>query len=935
MLFALLACHLSAPARAQVASASDTDLVETLLVQRFAAEAAKDARWSTEVGRLVRERDAIMKARVQEARRAARMEIALKASRLTVREREAEIAELQAAILSKDAAYNAALAQNREMLVEIARRDREWESRISLYRASLTSFIREASPEKKALLRRFAAGDTAGAYPLLVELSALEHDADLAAAEKTVADLQLAVRRRFIEEQRLLGILALEPLAKRELKVEEVLKPWLKIVASGQGERADYLMLANLWHLAADDVEAARVRSSASALRTGAETTSAFPLLAFVEASARPGLKSQWRSLAELARNPKPPIALPGYESIGQPATPLALDFVPVLESLASCEETMRELQRWTVESETFQLAKDAQAIGLPMPQGEAPSSERPTTTCNVATADMARLFSAGREEPFMDAMVLSAAALAASVSAVDGDAAVAMASATAPYCGGTNRRGRRLRPIGRAACALLSLVGASAAVAKDPKGASRNARKTLASLSDLDPAAMPAPDVAWIVPMTYQVGALVLEEAGDTAGAQATAKRGSDIGKAMIDQWTATPIDTIRYLELLVAEAGVQAPPGDAARKAAASRRASAALKAFLAAHPRSFFACELLEQFLDEQVGRALPAAPAEAFATFHGWRAELQRCGATWTEFRTLSGIKVSRDVEEYRYGNEYYYRIARTAERGGDVPTAAAAWNALLNNLHIPADRPATSLNLGYYVGAARSLGRLELVGGRRKEALSHFRKVAAVAKVNRARFLSVEALDQIAALAPDLGDAGEAARANVEKLEICATFVDPTLEESRENDLKTMSEDLIISIRCFGMPQAELVAARQLIDGRIAALQSATDAGTTTDRSAALAKAFLVLGTALHMNYEWDAAAAAYEQGLAALCGSGAACDAQGDLPSLLLFRRAELPKGDYWWVALRDRLTRKQAREPLSADEKRLLARAVARRPGQ
>jgi hypothetical protein len=228
---------------------ANSDLVEVLVIQHFAEKAANDARWGAQLGAALRERDAIIKERQLEARRRARAEVAAKAAGARAQNAEARAAALEVELLARDRAYTKAVAENSAMVTQIAQRDRDWAAEVAAYREQLTAFVAASSPERLALLRRFAGGDRSGAYPLLLELIDLESRARGAAAEKIAAEVRGAAAAQADNDRRLVGILALDGLGSHEISVQQAMVPWQAIVDSGRGQRSDYLLLSGLWAL--------------------------------------------------------------------------------------------------------------------------------------------------------------------------------------------------------------------------------------------------------------------------------------------------------------------------------------------------------------------------------------------------------------------------------------------------------------------------------------------------------------------------------------------------------------------------------------------------------------------------------------------------------------------------------------------------------------
>jgi tetratricopeptide (TPR) repeat protein len=851
---------------ARPAEAIDRELVETLVVQHFAEKAANDARLSALFGTAFRQRDAVIRASAKAARELAVARTALARSRSTKVRLEFQISELQARILSADTAYNQAIAENAAMVADIGRRDRTFAAEVTAYRGLLLGIVGDASPEKRALLREFATGDQARAYLLLAELTDLEQHARVEAAAKITAELQQLVKEQEVSDQRLLGILAFDALARHRISVEVAMKPWTRIVDSGAAERADYLALASLATSAGDDRRAAELIGVADKLETRPEVKKSFPIFALLEAQVTNRGGSGWRLLAELARHPQPAYVLPdGRAGASLPiaATPLTPEFAPLLDGLADCEEALLASADWSFASRQADVDR---RIGLPGIK-TAPIADEPTpasTRCAPSADGLARLLSTASASPLADSLVGASAILAYALAGNGDEAgARAMSAGATVYCRGTGTDGAAPSTQKLISCAMLNVVVAAASAKSDPGATVLLIDRALARLDRADIGDLPVPELAWSLPYIYVVAADILESAGNLPEAARALAKAHSTSEAVVAAWIPLPATRLRPIEMLVQLAELRGKiPGD--REAGRLfNRAQAELSTFMLRTPNSVAACALSDDLFDAQLDWHVRTDIEHALDSVEQARAIVDSCdmldmavlGSLPGADRGVTARKIARQAA--------YLQIGDVAQEHGMAALSRRAFALLANETQNAMSPAADEMVVKTFMIAAKASGIFAFTQRDFQSALHWFRQLAEVSRIHASRVNLLIALERIGTIESLLGHPGVAAEAWRDKLRLCATALTgrpmrhgTQVARLAELDLQT------VDLGCRFAAREELEAARGLLEAQIAMAQAAGAGPAGPDR---LADALFHLGVAFDQLYDLPRAVDAYDR----------------------------------------------------------------------
>jgi hypothetical protein len=861
--------------------------------------------------------------------------VAAKAAGARAQNAEARAAALEVELLARDQAYNRAVAENAAMVAQIAQRDREWAAEVAAYRQQLTAFVAASSPERLALLRRFASGDRSGAYPLLLELIDLESRARGSAAEKIAAAVRSAAAAQADNDRRLVGILALDGLGSHEISVQQAMLPWQAIVDSGRGQRADYLLLSSLWALDADDLKAMNLRRLGLARETGSEVVDRFPILATLERmSLQPGSGS-WQSMATLAKSPEQPITNAPAEIRGlmmPPKQPFTSKFAPLLEQLALCETsvTARAQAETALDLQELDSQVGAQAFQPPRPAVTVSEVQ-----CAGAGDSLRTLFAASEDRAVTDAMTAMVAPLVYGLIKLGkGEVAREVSGAPSEYC-----QARDPSPAQSglmvASCALIEIAGTP--IDADRPNPGREAiRRAMNNLKRVDIAKLPTPETAWFVAFADELAAMQLEELGDLPGAAAALERAMDAVSTLSRRGELFPAIEATSLSIVGSWADVRGRQADASAARAAFAKAHTTIDAFLKRYPNSLAACDASDELAESEITWFAKQDLEHALDRVDSLQPERERCGrlmddVTGTPLRALDGRPISVVSREFSY-----MEIAQAAHQAGNTVIELAAFSGLEVMTRGGEDPKAHPWVVRSHTIYLEALGNLMQERGDLAGALGMFQRLANLARLTANRSRQLVGLDRAGRLAFTLGRRETAEAMWADKVRLCGTALRHRPRRARPSTLDARMAELdveFVDLGCFFVRSDEAESSKALFARELAAMSEGlgSDSGEAISRRADL---LFYLGLAEDLLWNRPEASAAYEKSLALRLNREHALSASSEaLTPYVMARRATLPAGEEWWPRLEAWLLKAKAARQLTRDEEDLLL--LARNKGE
>ena len=899
---------------------AESALVESLTIQFAAARAASEARSNRQLTAALRQRDEVDRQRRAEARRRAEAEARLSTESAGRAAAEREANEFEMRFLERDREYRDNLAQFAVILAEIESSQPELAAQINAFRGLMRGFVAEASPERRELLRRYASGDRE-AFSLLQQLTDLENAARRAAAERIAETALRTARRENAHAQRVLGLLALSALDRGDGSLETTIGIWQRVLQEDDSNRLDHLVLARLWMLAADDLRSVQANRAAEALPVDEDMNSRYRF-ASVFVSATTGAPGDlWRAGAELLRN-SPTEGMLGFDPPpGVPAPDARL--VPLMENMAVCEQSLASVQQWTAEREIAELDRGVRELAGTLAVGSpavAPPDERPVLQCEPAVNALVRTmndlsFAPGHRESLLAASFDLAEQLAANGGGAEADAlrTAAIASCRSETAPST------WSALLQTSCVRAQLFSAMRASSGAPTNSAPAIRAAIQQLDRLTLDDFLVPQQRMLLPLTYALGAIALEQAGDVPAALTALGKARNQMSVFLE--TTGDLATLQLIgvALNIEEARVGSRQGNDQAAAAAFERSERSVLTFLSRHPNSLGACGQLHVQAGQELAWRTDRSVPGGTITLRRLTPVLDQCDRLATairgEQRQLPEGLMLRQELAFRLGSESFDREDMNEAQAAFTYLSEVAADAFTEG----ASQPLVSSQLV----ALATLSRIASQGGRPRDALVHENRAVELARRHRSFVHLIPHLARVETLSAEVGDTAAAEAASVERVRTCATLVTRPLPEGDEGVVSVdRLLETIAELHCSGGSGLAL----RYFEQRVAMVEGQA-AGTDPQQQVALADDLFFLGQALQSNFDGQGASAAYRRSLELresrpeLFGTR---PGQRDLTPYVMARLASLPGEDALWARLGEWLQAEGRRRDLSVDEQAL-----------
>jgi hypothetical protein len=897
--------------------------VETLTIQLAASRAASEARLDQRYATALRERDRIDRARRAEARRRAQAEASLIRERASREAVERRAAERERIFLQRDQLYQANLSQFSILLEELSRTNPELAISINAYRSMLAEFVANASPERRELVRRYAAGDPQ-ALPLLQALIPLEAAARTAAAQRIAEEAPLNASRANADSYRVLGLIALDSFNRGNGGLNVAQQAWESAIAE-ERTRLDLLVLARISSLMANDLRAAQLLRAAEALPDDPQMNARYPLAAFfVAADARePG--SVAGASAELLRVPPTNEAIGFQPLLGRP--PADPRLAPLLEQISLCERSAANAAYWTLARELADLDRETRqmagrfAVGTP---ASPPSGTRPTLACDAAISGLATTLSDTSYSAVHREALLLAAVELADLLVRNGGAreAASLWAATAIFC--PLSQTSEQSPLVHLSCVRAQLLNASRTMEAGSHVNTGELERMARPLETLSAGRFLLPEQVLIVASTYVLAAEVFEEGGDALGARRMLGR----ARELMAHYTRPFAEAAAFelVDIALADATARLEGMERGNNAAerAYTEAETRLVNFHTAHQGSLAVCENIEEHIESDLAWRTAGSISGGIDKLRRLTPVLLRCD------------RLSRDVFPDQTWPDHSgilrqqlaLRLAMSRWEREDLDEAEIAF-AYLAEISANADAETPSPNsFSTHIVSLAALSQIAARRGRFGDAARYEERAVALARRESFPTFQIRHLNRLAGFRSRLNDEAAAEAAAVDAVRLCALRIPPTRREEGSPSFDQLEERLA-SFECdFGVRDVS-----QFFEQNVASLEAQSQ-GPNPARLADLADALFYLGRARRSSYDLAGARDAYRRSVELreeIPATFWRTAGRTDLTPYVMARLAEFEGEEERWRTLRSWLERRQRERQLTTDEQRLFELAVER----